>query len=238
MNTAALIIALCLTQAEGDAPAEAPAEAPAAAETGPAESADVPTLQTSTQVPSSGGVRSPHLEAVRKMMLKVPSMTPEEQKKAYEEIRKMVGSTTSNPVLPPEDFDLGAYSNLTDEDQVKVTARRFFEDVVAGNAGAAVGHAGFPFLLENRRFDRPDELRTEIARHLRSKRTDLLKLYDVEVLTPQDMEKKYGKAPARLNSWPLKAPKTYLAVGNLSGRAVVLLFRQAGLAWQAVGWHD
>ena len=76
------------------------------------------------------------------------------------------------------------------------------------------------------------------TRSLRSRRTDLLKLYSVEILTPAEMEKKYGKPPARLSAWPLKSGTTFVAVANLSGHAAIVLLRQAGAAWQVVGFHD
>jgi hypothetical protein len=30
----------------------------------------------------------------------------------------------------------------------------------------------------------------------------------------------------------------YFAVGNLSGHATIVMLRQAGAAWQVVGFHD
>ena len=85
----------------------------------------------------------------------------------------------------------------------------------------------------------PDELHKEWLKNLRSKRTDLLTLYDVEVLTAAEMEKKYGRPPARLNAMPWKAPKTLIAIGNLSGHAAVAIFRLHPTGrWQLVGYHD
>jgi hypothetical protein len=52
------------------------------------------------------------------------------------------------------------------------------------------------------------------------------------------MEKKYGKPPARLSSWAWRQPNTFVAVGNLSGHATILLLHQVGAAWQVIGFHD
>jgi len=101
-----------------------------------------------------------------------------------------------------------------------------------------LAHCGLPFMLEDRRIDRADELRSEWVKNLRAKRTDLLVLYDVELLTPPEMEKKYGAPPRRLSGWSWRSANTSLAVGNLSGHAMVLLLRPVGAAWQIVGFHD
>jgi hypothetical protein len=128
--------------------------------------------------------------------------------------------------------------DLAPVDQARVVARQFLEDLIAGDSRALVTASGLPFYLEDRRVDRLDELRSEWTRALRSRRADLLTLYSLEILTPADMEKKYGKAPARLAQWNLRAPNTLIAVGNLSGHATVLLLRQVGMTWQVLGFHD
>ena len=117
--------------------------------------------------------------------------------------------------------------------------RAIFNSILAGDARALVLLSAFPFQLEDRRLELPDELHKEWLKNLRAKRTDLMTLYDVEVFTPTEMEKKYGKPPARLSALPWKAPKTYVAVGNLSGHAAVAVFRMHPTGrWQLVGYHD
>jgi hypothetical protein len=115
-----------------------------------------------------------------------------------------------------------------------------FNDLISGDARGLVLLSGYPFQLEDRRLEMPDELHKEWLKNLRSKRTDLLTLYDLEVLTPSEMEKKYGKPPARLGSLPLRAPRTYVVVANLSGHAAIAVFRPGtnALAWQMVSYHD
>jgi hypothetical protein len=109
--------------------------------------------------------------------------------------------------------------------QIKNEARFIFETLLTGDARSAVRDVSFPFQLEDKRYGTPEELVAAWVKQLRQKRTDLVTLYDIEILTLAEMEKKYGKAPARLGLGNLKDPDIYAAVGNLSGRAAVLLFR-------------
>ncbi|MBK7860752.1 MAG: hypothetical protein IPJ65_19545 [Archangiaceae bacterium] len=130
------------------------------------------------------------------------------------------------------------YSQLPEVEQVKYSAREFFTQLIAGDARNITQSCAFPFQLEERKLQNPDELFQEWLRNLRAKRTDLLTLYDIEVLSPADMEKKYGKPPARLANLPWRNPKTYVAVANLSGHAAVAVFKNTGTAWAVVGYAD
>jgi hypothetical protein len=122
-----------------------------------------------------------------------------------------------------------ADSKLTAEEymrkQIKTEARYIFENLLSGDARGAVNNVSLPFQLEDKRYGTPEELVAAWVKQLRQKRTDLITLYDIEVLSLAEMEKKYGKAPARLGLGTLKDPDIYAAVGNLSGHAAVLLFR-------------
>jgi hypothetical protein len=177
-------------------------------------------------------------EEVQRALKKLGELPPAEQPKALEALRAEHGGLDSNPVLPPADLDLARYLGLAPVDQARVTARHFVADLIAADASGLLAHCGFPFFLEDLRVDRPEELRALWARSLKSKRTDLLAFLDLEVLTPAEMEKKYGPPPRRLGGWGWRAPGALLAVANLSGHAAVLLLRPAGAAWQVVGYHD
>ena len=76
------------------------------------------------------------------------------------------------------------------------------------------------------------------VKQLRNKRTDLITLYDIEVLPYAEMEKKYGKPPARLGAIVPRGTEVYAAVANLSGRAAVILYRQDGRGWRAFAYTD
>ncbi|MGV3621594.1 MAG: hypothetical protein ACO1OB_12290 [Archangium sp.] len=234
IDLAAYALALALSQ-EPDT-AATPLEKELAAES--AQQTDTPTPGTATPTGPVGAPKPKGADEVTNTVKKLSSMKPEERQAALLSLQKQFGGVDSNPVLPTPDIDLGEYLNLNPQDQALVVARAFFGDVVAGDASRIVSRSGFPFFMESRRVDRPEELLSQWSKSLRSRRTDLLKLYSVEVMAPAELEKKFGKAPARLNTWNLKAPNTFVAVGNLSGHATILLLRQAGAAWQVVGFHD
>lgn len=108
---------------------------------------------------------------------------------------------------------------------MKSEARFILENLITGDARRAAGELTYPFQLEDKRYNTPEELVAAWVKQLRTKRTDLMNLYDIEVLSMAEMEKKYGKPPARLGLGSLRDPDIYLAVGNLSGHAAILLFR-------------
>lgn len=232
MIHALLLVTVVLGQEPAEAappPAEAAPAAQPAGEAAPAAEAAPPAPRVE---------RNKNADEVAKTLAKMATMSPEERIAAMQDLQKRFGAVDFNPVLPPPDLDVDRYLELGETDQVKVTARRFFLDLAGGDPNAIIARSGVPFYLEDRRLDRLEDLRSEWSKNLRKKRTDLITLYDIEVLTPAAMEKKYGKPPSRLRSWNLSAPKTYFAVGNLSGRAAVVLLKQSGIAWQVVGYHD
>ena len=116
--------------------------------------------------------------------------------------------------------------------------RAFFTALLAGEPGPLVQQAELPFLLEDKRITSAEQLKSEWLNQLRSKRTDLLSLKGFEVLTPAEMEQRFGKPPARLSSWPISSGKTYLVVANVSGRAAVALYHQVGDEWRIAAYHD
>lgn len=232
MNVAAYALCLALSQEPEVAP-EAP-EAPAA----PAAEAPAPADPQAAPAPAPAVGRPKGADEVQRLMQKLPTMNETERAAAIEQLVKQYGGAETNPVLPGIDVDLDRYLALPPAQQAQVVARGFFTDLIAGDTTRLVARAGYPFFLEGRKLDRPEDLRAQWGVALRSRRADLLKLYGVEVLPPAEMEKKYGKAPARLSGWNLKAPNTFVAVGNLSGHAAIVLLRQAGAAWQVVGFHD
>ena len=177
-------------------------------------------------------------DELNRLLGKLKDSSAEQRQALLDEIQKKYGLGTPTPMVPGSDIDVGKYRDLSDAEQAKVSARDFLGELFAGNASGAAAHCGVPFMMEEHRYDKPEEVRAEWARHLRSKRTDLLSLYDVEVLTPTEMEKKYGRPPQRLSSWNWRGAGVLVVVANVSGRASVLLMRQFGAVWQVVGYHD
>ncbi|CAM4517200.1 hypothetical protein COEX109129_38350 [Corallococcus exiguus] len=118
-------------------------------------------------------------------------------------------------------------------------ARFLFQSLLTGDVRNASTELIFPFQLEDKRFNTPDELVQAWVKQLRSRRTDLVTLYDIEVLPIAEMEKKYGKPPARLGLDPRALKDTWAAVGNLSGHAAIFLFRGSpDLSWHAFAYTD
>jgi hypothetical protein len=230
-----LPILVMLAQAP-DTPAEA---TPAPAPEKPAEekkpAAEKPIAPAPEKAPLSAEQLSRQVEKIKKM-------PPEDAVKAAEELGKHLPQLgpeeAKKRALEPAIPEVKNFAALPEVEQVKYSAREFFTQLIAGDARTITQSCGFPFQLEERRLQTPDELFQEWLRNLRAKRTDLLTLYDIEVLSPADMEKKYGKPPARLANLPWRGAKTYLAVANLSGHAAVAVFRQSGAAWAVVGYAD
>jgi hypothetical protein len=142
---------------------------------------------------------------------------------------------------PDGGLDLtGVIPSHSDVDEARNAARTFFANLILGDARELVlASCSLPFYVEDRRFTSSEELLQEWLKNLRDKRTDLLTLYGIEILTPPEMEKKYGKPPARLSAFPWKQPRTYVAVANLSGHAAVAVVQeQTTRAWRVVAFHD
>ena len=235
-----LTLAAVLRQTE-PAPEAPPAEAPPAAESAPAatEPATAPAAVVRTP-------RVPTTEELMRQIDRIRKLPPSEVGEAVDEFRRKFPNA-DNLTAPgagaginvPRTLD-SKLAALSEAEQVKYFARVAFNNIIAGDARGLVLQSGFPFSLEDRRVEMPDELFKEWLKNLRSKRTDLLTLYGIEVLTPAEMEKKYGRPPARLNALPWRNPRTMIAIGNLSGHATVAILHSANStsAWQMVGYHD
>lgn len=226
MNAAALMVLVCTLGQEPAAaePAETPPDAPAA-EVIPAREA--PAVR-----------RTGPSEELTRLLQELKEASPEQKPTVMEELYKKYGAASSSPMVPSPDIDITRYRELPEADQVRVIARDFLNDVLNGNASGAASRCGTPFMMEDRRIEHLEDVRTEWSKNLRTKRTDLLSLYDLEVLTPSEMEKKYGKPPPRLSSWNWRSNGALLVVANVSGRAAVMLMKQYGVTWQVVGFHD
>lgn len=223
IDLAAVALALALHQDPDPAPAG-----------DPAPQAEVPSAPAAPVGPA----RPKGADEVRNALSKLGAMSAADRTAALARLTQQYGGADTNSVLPTADIDLDRYLALEPAQQVEVVARGFLSDLIGGETSRLVRRAGYPFFIESKRIDKPEELTEAWARTIRTRRTDLLALYSVEALTPAEMEKKYGKAPARLNGWNPRSGQSYFAVANLSGHAAVLLLRQAGAAWQVVGFSD
>ncbi|MBI3183816.1 MAG: hypothetical protein HYZ28_16890 [Myxococcales bacterium] len=224
-------------QPEPAAEAEKPAPAPEAE----AKPADPAPSRPADPSPPENVLRpkrtQPSQEEIQSAIQRVRDLPIEQQAEAWQELSRRFGpgSAPERPVAPHAGESLSG----NDLEMAGQVARAFLDHLLAGDARALVEHSDFPFQLEDRRVGTPEELFQEWLKHLRTKRTDLLALYGVEVLTPAEMEKKHGRPPARLQSMPWRGARTFLAVANLSGRPAVVLVKDTGQrGWRVVGYHD
>ena len=253
MLLACFLAAAALGQGAPDeaAPEAVAPEAPAPAAAPPA--ADAPGPGASSPAPAPRPRLSPQVntEKLARDLERLKRLPPDEAAKEAERIGRDLGQIKPPASPGPADSPPGTLKQQsqvpaapagqphTEVDWVRDEARIFFTHMLAGDARSLVEHSAFPFQLEDRRVGSPEELMQEWLKALRSKRTDLMTLFGVEVLTPTEMEKKYGKPPARLSALPWKAPRTYVAIANLSGHAAVALLKDVGGGdWKVVGYHD
>jgi len=124
-------------------------------------------------------------------------------------------------------------------EDVREEARYLLSSLLSGDVRSIAPSLSYPFQLEERRFDTPESLVVTWIKQLRQKRTDLITLYDIEVLPYAELEKKYGKPPARLGAVvPRGSGDVYAAVANLSGRAAIILYRDTVEGWSAFAYTD
>ena len=243
MNALAPLLIAVLAQSD-PAPAEpaqdpAPAAAPAPTAPAPGTPATPPGMKSQGM---GGGGKSVSPQEVNRQLERIKALPPE---RAAEEAKKMAAefggmAGVNLPTQPPDTalIDSEGFSALSEVEQVRMMARVFSQHIISGDARSLVLLSAFPFQLEDRNLASPDELHVEWLKNLRNKRTDVLTLYGVDVLTPQEMEKKYGKPPQRLGRMPLNQPRTFISVNNLSGRAAIVVWRYFDAHWQAVAYTD
>ncbi|XXF81020.1 hypothetical protein P2318_15030 [Myxococcaceae bacterium GXIMD 01537] len=138
----------------------------------------------------------------------------------------------AEPAKAPEDPE------AANREHVRSVARFLFQSLILGDARSVTSELVFPFQLEEKRYTTADELIGAWVKELRARRADLITLYDVEVLTLAELEKKYGKPPARLGLNLTGISQGYAAVGNLSGRPAIFLFRSVPEGLRAFAYTD
>lgn len=121
-------------------------------------------------------------------------------------------------------------------DGLLAAAHELYTALLAKNVDRLAALSRAPFYFESRAASSPEEIKKRWASALSTQPLESLRLYDIEVLSPEDTVKKHGKPPERLSGWPLSG--STLTIGNLSGHAAVVLWRKSGNAWQAVAFHD
>lgn len=202
-----------------EAPA-AEAPAPAAAAPAPAPAAQEPAAPAPAPAAPAPAPKAPAARA--------PAAVPAAPTPAP--------SQGSQPAAPKPAAELSD-AELARRD-IQNDARYLFQSLLTGDVRSAANELFYPFQLEDKRYATPEELVAAWVKQLRLKRTDLITLYDVEVLPLEELEKKYGKAPARLGLDLRGQKDIWAAVGNLSGRPGIFLFRPYGQEYRAFAYTD
>lgn len=125
-----------------------------------------------------------------------------------------------------------------DKLELMETARHFFSAVALGEARPLAEMSALPFQLDDKKLNTEEEFVNAWQKSVRQKNTSLLTLYGLEVLTAAEMEKKFGKPPARLANFPWKKQATYIVVANISGHAAVAVFQKTWDGFIAIAYHD
>jgi hypothetical protein len=121
-------------------------------------------------------------------------------------------------------------------EELPAVAKNFYLALLARNTDLLTSLCKPPFFFEGKAAYTPEEVRKRWAGSLSNEPLETVRLHDVEVLTPEEMVQKYGKAPERLAAWPLRG--NMITVGNLSGHPAVVLWKKTGSGWAALGFHD
>jgi hypothetical protein len=124
----------------------------------------------------------------------------------------------------------------TPEDDLTLVARQFFGKLLKRDITGATAFCKTPFFFEGKAVNTPEEVRKRWAGAVSSRAVERIVLYGIDVLTPEEMAKKYGDAPSKLTGWPMKGGM--ITVANLSGQAAVVLWKKNNNVWSAIGYHD
>lgn len=112
----------------------------------------------------------------------------------------------------------------------------FFRSLAARDANGVQAAVRGPFWFEGKQVASGEDVHKKWAQLLRDLRGTTATLYGFELMTAEDMAKKYGKPPAKLESWPLKG--ALVAVANVDGRAQVAALRKDNAGWAVFAFHD
>ena len=137
---------------------------------------------------------------------------------------------------PAESATRGKAETRAPEDDLGIVARQFFAKLLKRDIAGATTFCRTPFFFEGKSVNSPEEVRKRWAAAVSSRAVERIVLYGIDVLTPEEMVKKYGEAPSKLAAWPLKGGM--ITIANLSGQAAVVLWKKSNNVWSAIGYHD
>jgi hypothetical protein len=138
------------------------------------------------------------------------------------------------PVAPPEDPAANVKPELLAPFNISM---EFFGGVIHHDLDTLVSYSRTPFSFDGHTVNSPDEVKKRWTHILAELGRTNATLYGLEVLPYDDMVKKYGKPPAKLNDINWKG--SVVAVGNIDGRATLaVLRRDTNGAWRVFAFSD
>jgi len=139
------------------------------------------------------------------------------------------GELPAVPCTPPKDLK-------RDMQPPWEAACKFFSAVAERDPVKVYKVLKAPFYFENKQVNALEDAGRKWAALLNDLGKGQSTLYSVEVLTYDDMVKKYGKPPAKLDSVPLRG--AMMAVANVDGHAQVAALKRDGGSWMVFAFHD
>jgi hypothetical protein len=118
----------------------------------------------------------------------------------------------------------------------KDIAVSFARGLLAGDADALTKLTPPGFAFDGRVVWNAADVRSEWLHALEQRPLAGVQIYGVDVLPYDEMLKRYGKPPARLSQMNLAG--TRIAVVDLGGRALLVIFKKKGDGWAAIGVSD
>jgi len=139
------------------------------------------------------------------------------------------GAAQVDRCTPPE----GLSPDLTDAYD---SACAFFGAVADRDLAAVLPHLRAPFYFEGTQVNATDDIVLRWKQLLADRGGGPSTFYGLEVLSYDEMVKKHGKPPAKLQSVPLRG--AVIAVANFDGRAEVAALKREGGRWAVFAFHD
>jgi len=123
------------------------------------------------------------------------------------------------------------------DEELSESAERLLSAILSRDLNGIMAYCRAPFFFEGKQVGTDAEVRKRWEAELSTEATlERLRLVGVELRSYDEMVARFGKPPERLASWPMRSGT--FAVGNLSGHAVISLWRKGARGWEAIGFHD
>jgi hypothetical protein len=139
------------------------------------------------------------------------------------------GTDTSQHCAPPE-------SLTKDQANAYLAACSFFTGIANREPSRVIHSCRAPFYFEGKPVSSADEIARRWTQLLGELQDTRANFYGLEILSYDDMVKKYGKPPAKLDNVPLRGAT--LAVGNLDGYANIIALKKDGPLWTVFAFQD